>query len=116
MGYGGYTKTGNNTSGSHEFGGANIFENIGHPGKYLNSEAVADGQTDFTGSNYGAAAVIVKTHGAAVFHLTGGGSIPAENLAGGVLYPLSLKQISAASSAVIYVLKIAAPINGLAKV
>jgi hypothetical protein len=31
MGYGGYTKTGNNTSGSHEFGGANIFEHIGHP-------------------------------------------------------------------------------------
>jgi len=30
MAYGGYTKTGNNTSGSHEFGGENIFEHIGH--------------------------------------------------------------------------------------
>ena len=116
MSYGGYTKTGNNTSGSHEFGGENIFEHIGHPGKYVSSVGVADGQTDYTGSNYGAAAVIVKTHGSAVFHLSGGGEVAATNLTAGVLYPLSLKKITAASSATIFVLKIAAPINGVGKV
>ena len=112
MAYGGYTKTGNNTSGSHEFGGENIFEHIGHPGKYVSMTTVPDGQTDYTGSSYGAAAVIVKTHGSAVFHLSGGGSIAATNLTAGVLYPLSLKKITAASSATIFVLKIAAPIYG----
>ena len=114
MSYGGYTKTGNNTSGSHEFGGENIFEHIGHPGKYVSSVGVADGQTDYTGSNYGAAAVIVKTHGSSVFHLSGGGSIPAANLTAGVLYPLSLTKITDASSATIYVLKVASPIDNLA--
>lgn len=113
MSYGGYTKTGNNTSGSHEFGGENIFEHIGHPGKYVSMTTVPDGQTDYTGSGYGAAAVIVKTHGSAVFHLSGGGSIAATNLTAGILYPLSLKKITAASSATIFVLKIAAPINGI---
>ena len=108
MGYGGYTKTGNNTSGSHEFGGVNI----GHPGKYVSMTTVPDGETNYTGSNYGAAAVIVKTHGSAVFHLSGGGEIAATNLTAGTLYPLSLKKITAASSATIFVLKVAAPIFG----
>ena len=58
-----------------------------------------------TGSNYGASAVIVKTHGSAVFHLADGGQIPAANLTAGVVYDLSLSKITAASSAVIYVLK-----------
>ena len=81
------------------------FDNIGHPGKYYASKTVADGQTDYTGSNYGYGSVIVKTHGSAVFHLSGGGTIEAENLATGVIYDLSLAKITAASSAVIYVMK-----------
>jgi len=81
------------------------FEKLGHPGRYYKAQAVADGQTDYTGSNYGYGAVIVKTHGSAVFHLSDGGTIPAANLTAGVVYELSLDKITAASSAVIYVLK-----------
>ena len=81
------------------------FERLGHPGKYFQTQTVADGQTDYTGSNYGYGSVIVKTHGSAVFHLSGGGSIPAENLTAGVVYDLSLAKITAASSAAIYVMK-----------
>ena len=78
---------------------------LGHPGKYIGSATVADGQTDYTGSNFGYGAVIVKTHGSAIFHLTDGGTVAATNLTAGVVYDLSLAKITAASSAVIYVLK-----------
>ena len=81
------------------------FERMGHPGKYISAATVADGQTDYTGSNYGYGSVIVKTHGSAVFHLSDGGSVAAENLTAGVVYDLSLAKITAASSAVIYVMK-----------
>ena len=81
------------------------FERQGHPGKYIAAATVADGQTDYTGSNFGYGAVIVKTHGSAIFHLTDGGTIAATNLSAGVVYDLSLAKITAASSATIYVLK-----------
>ncbi len=84
---------------------SSVFKRLGHPGKYIASTTVADGQTDYTGSNYGYGSVIVKTHGSAVFHLSDGGSIPAANLTAGVIYELSLAKITAASSAAIYVLK-----------
>ena len=85
--------------------GYSDFQNRGFPGKYTSVATVADGQTDYTGSNYGASAVIVKTHGSAVLHLAKGGSIAATNLSAGVVYELSLSKITAASSATIYVLK-----------
>ena len=81
------------------------FQKKGHPGTYISASAVADGMTAYTGSNYGASAVIVKTHGSAVFHLASGGTIPAANLTAGIVYDLSISKITAASSAVIYVLK-----------
>ena len=81
------------------------FQKKGHPGTYISASVVSDGMTAYTGSNYGASAVIVKTHGSAVFHLSNGGTIPAANLTAGVVYDLSLSKITAASSAVIYVLK-----------
>ena len=81
------------------------FSRLGHPGRYYASVAVADGQTDYTGSNYGYGAVIVKTHGSAIFHLSDGGTIPAANLTAGVIYELSVSKITAASSAAIYILK-----------
>ena len=83
----------------------NAFHNKGYPGTYISASAVADGMTAYTGSNYGASAVIVKTHGSAVLHLAGGGQIPAANLTAGVVYDFSISKITAASSAVIYVLK-----------
>ena len=104
MAYGGY-KPNAGSDNSVLYDGENIFENLGHAAEYAAASTVPDGQTDYTGSNYGAAAVIVKTHGSAVLHLSAGGEIPAANLTAGVLYPFSLKKITAASSAVIYVLK-----------
>ena len=55
------------------------FQKKGYPGNIYLASAVADGITAYTGSNYGAAAVIVKTHGSAVFHLADGGTISAAN-------------------------------------
>ena len=81
------------------------FQKKGHPGRFYAVETVADGMTAYTGSNYGWNAVIVKTHGSAVFHLSGGGTVAATNLSAGVVYEFSISEISAASSAVIYLLK-----------
>ena len=81
------------------------FQKRGHPGKFYATTTVADGMTAYTGSNYGWNAAIVKTHGSAVFHLSGGGTIPANNLTAGVVYEFSIQKITAASSATIYLLK-----------
>ena len=94
----GYKKPGGPT-------GYSDFQNRGYPGKYISVESVADGQTVYTGSKYGASAVIVKTHGSAVFHLAKGGTITASHLTAGTVYEISLSKITAASSATIYVLK-----------
>ena len=83
----------------------NVFQNQGHPGRWSAAETVTDGMTAYTGSNYGWNAAIVKTHGSAVFHLSGGGTVAATNLSAGVVYEFSISEISAASSAVIYLLK-----------
>ena len=85
--------------------GYDDFKNKGYLGKYISSQEVADGQTDYTGSNYGVAAVVVKTHGGAVFSLAAGGEISASNLTAGVVYEFSVSKVRVASSAVIYVLK-----------
>ena len=67
---------------------------------------VADGQTDFTGSNAQRwDGFIVKTHGSAVLHQPGGGSIAAANVTAGVVYDIAVSKITAASSAVIYLLR-----------
>ena len=81
------------------------FQKKGYPGTYISASAVADGMTAYTGSNYGARAVIVKTHGGSVFHLADGGEISASLLTAGVVYDFSLREIRSASSAVIFVLK-----------
>ena len=81
------------------------FQKKGHPGKFYATTTVADGMTAYTGSNYGWNAAIVKTHGSAVFHLSGGGTIAATNLTAGVVYEFSIQKITAASSATIYLLK-----------
>ena len=97
--------TAKHSSGFHTDKSTSDFKDLGHPGKYYESQTVSDGQTDYTGSNYGFGAVIVKTEGSAVFHLSNGGTVAAVNLTAGVVYDLSLTKITAASSATIYVLK-----------
>ena len=67
---------------------------------------VPDGQSDYTGSKAPITGVQVVTHGSAVLHLTGGGSIAASLIANdatslGEITPLSVKKVTAASSATI---------------
>lgn len=80
------------------------FERLGHPGKYYNVIKYTAGQVDFTGSNYGYGAVIMKTEGSAVIHLSGGGSIDAVDLPNDVI-DLSVAKITGGTAAEIYVLK-----------
>jgi len=86
-------------------GSKHPFNIAGHPGKFSQAYDIPDGQSDFTGSRAGAAAVLVKTHGSAVFHLTGGGTVPAEDCEGAGFVELSVAKVTAASSAKITVLR-----------
>lgn len=86
--------------------GADQFDRLGHPGKYYSVLTYTTGQLDLTGSNYGYGSIIVKTEGGTTITLSGGGTIPAVNLAGGVVYDLSVSKLTGASGgALIYVLK-----------
>ena len=82
----------------------NQFDRLGHPGRYTSVIKYTADQVDFTGSNYGYGAVIVKTEGSAVITLSGGGSIDAVDLPNDVV-ELSVAKISGGTSAEIYVLK-----------
>lgn len=81
------------------------FTRLGHPGKYTTSYRYTTGQVDFTGSNYGYSAIIVKTDGAATASLSGGGEVILSDLTAGVVYDLSISQIKGGSASIIYVLK-----------
>lgn len=82
----------------------NQFQRLGHPGRYYSTITYTSGQTDFTGSNYGYGAVIMKTHGGATIELSGGGIISASDLPNEAI-ELSVSKIKDGSSAIIYVLK-----------
>ena len=101
---------GNYAKGSVTGSGRNHpFSVIGREGKgYTAAYTIADGQNDFTGSRSGISGVQVITHGSAVFHLTGGGTVAASAIvldasAKGVITPLSIVKVTAASSAAITV-------------
>ena len=75
---------------------------------YTAAYDIPNGQSDFTGSRSGVCGVHVTTHGSAVFHLTGGGTIAASELGegdDGYIAPLHIKKVTGASSAVITVFK-----------
>lgn len=73
---------------------ANEFERKGHPGKWLKSIAVEGTVTVwFTGSNYGAGAIIPHNSAAGTVYLTGGGSIEIGNLPKTELTELSIERI-----------------------
>lgn len=80
---------------------ASQFERLGHPGKWLKSIAVS-GTVWFTGSNYGAGAIIPYSSAAGTAYLTGGGSINIGNLAKTYIHELSIERIE--SGADCYVL------------
>ena len=80
---------------------ANEFQRKGHPGKWLKSISVS-GTVWFTGSNYGAGAIIPHSSAAGTAYLTGGGSINIGNLAKTYIHELSIERIE--SGADCYVL------------
>ena len=80
---------------------ANEFERKGHPGKWLKSIAVS-GTVWFTGSNYGAGAIIPYSSAAGTAYLTGGGSINIGTLAKTYIHELSIEHIEGGAD--VYVL------------
>ena len=73
--------------------------------KWGTTYQVADGVNDYTGSRGGCSGISVGTHGSAVIHLQNGGIVKAIELEDAGIQELSVKQITAASSAVITVYK-----------
>ena len=100
--YGNYAR--GNATGS---GRNHPYNVIGRAGKgYEAVYTVPDGQSDYTGSRSPISGVQVVTHGSAVLHLTGGGSIAASLIANdatsiGEITPLSIAKVTAADSATI---------------
>ena len=73
------------------------FERLGHPGKFTSVQLTEDdGQTDFTGSNYGGSSLIISGSWLGTIQLTDGGTIiNASNvLTSGVLYDFSVQKVS----------------------
>ena len=87
----------------------NDFQKKGIPGEFIGAmiysgSAASNPVMNFTGSNYGGAGFIVGT-GSANIETVQGGTIKAEQLVVGELYPISVAKISGGASAYIYVLK-----------
>ena len=79
---------------------------LGLESKWGTAYTVADGENNFTGSRGGCSGISVGTHGSAVIHLqNGGGTVAAIELEDAGIQELAVKQITAASSAVITVYK-----------
>ena len=74
----------------------NTFDLYGHPGKFHKSIA-ASGTVWFTGSNFGAGAVLPGTASAGTIYLTNGGTLDASYLASGHLHELSVEHVEGAS-------------------
>ena len=83
----------------------NVFERLGHPGKYTETLRYTAGQLDLTGSNYGYGSLIVKTAGSATASLSQGGEIHLDDVTAGVIYDLSVSKVHGGTSSIIYVLK-----------
>ena len=81
------------------------FQKFGHPGKYSALKIVNNGTGSFTGSDYGAGALIVG-ESSATGHadLSGGGRVNLAHLTVGVQYDFSLTEV-ACNAKTVYVLK-----------
>ena len=82
------------------------FNVIGRTGDaYTQAYDIADGMTAFTGSMSGISGVNVLTHGSAILHLTGGGSVAAAELESdnGYIAKIAIHKVTAADSAAITV-------------
>lgn len=81
---------------------ANEFERKGHPGKWLKS-IPASGTMWFTGSQYGAGAIIPHTSAAGTVYLSNGGSIDISKLAKGYIHELSIEHVTGAADSYILI-------------
>ena len=72
------------------------FDLHGHPGKFYKSIA-ATGTVWFTGSNYGAGAVLPGASAAGMIYLSNGGVISASALAEGHIHELSVEHVESAA-------------------
>jgi len=100
--YGNYGK--NAITGSDRNHPYNI---LGGMGKWNKAYDVTDGLNEYTGSRAGVNGIHVTTHGSAVIHLSGGGTVVASELeaADAQIIDMGIKRITAANSAVITVYK-----------
>lgn len=80
----------------------NDFERKGHPGKWLKSVAVT-GTVWFTGSNYGAGAIMPYGSAAGTAYLSGGGSIDISKLAKGYIHEFSIEHVESAADSYILI-------------
>lgn len=77
------------------------FNRLGHPGRFFRS-IQPTGSFYFTGSNYGAGAILPLTSAAGTAYLSGGGTIDMSKLAGGHIHELSVEHVEDAAH--VYVL------------
>lgn len=77
------------------------FDIYGHPGKFFKSIA-ASGTVWFTGSNFGAGAVLPGASATGLIYLSNGGIISASVLAEGHIHELSVEHVEGATD--LYVL------------
>ena len=107
--YGNYAKGSVTGSGrNHPFSVVGRVGTLSPTEGYTTAYAIVDGQNDFTGSRSGISGVQVVTHGDAIFHLQGGGTVAADAIildasAKGIITPLSIVKVTAADSAAITV-------------
>lgn len=80
----------------------NDFSRLGHPGKFFKSVSVS-GSSFFTGSNYGAGAILPLSGSIGTAYLSGGGSIDMSKLAAGYIHELSVESVTGANNVVILI-------------
>lgn len=86
-----------------------IYNRLGHPGKFPKATTVTTGDSYFTGSagptnTYGASAIIRGTGAIGSVNLTNGGSISLTDLDAGVIHELSVESVTGIASGSVYVL------------
>lgn len=80
------------------------FRRLGHPGKWYASIPVASGTTVFTGSLFGAGAIVAPTGTTGTIELSGGGTVPVASVAGLGIQEFSIRSVTLAAGGPIYVL------------
>lgn len=80
----------------------NDFNRLGHPGKFFKSIAVS-GSLIFTGSNYGAGAILPLSGATGNAYLSGGGLIDMSTLATGFIHELSVEHVESANNVIILI-------------